>query len=888
MTLLDDAFDLLNLGNKLEETPPSPPETPGQRRMEAASKYFEACYLMKRHINWMPIDPSSDSDASKMKRLLQEKIEHYEQHAKNLLQGQGNGKEHPLQSGNDIMAVGNDWQHLWDQAEKIASNAHVQSSKADEMPVEGGLRSQTTIALENALTEKAGRANARLTSALDLDEAGQKKEALSEYMKAAELYLAAVKLAEEAEIQCSVGPSISSIVKRKLEGVLDRIEQLKQSAKKTCSVTRPLISPQQPEQHEISASLTPSEIAVLKRSSLISSGLFMPWSDDEAENFDYHLKSNTTWTDPDGLLKLSDKQNARFHKWARPAEILSMRRSTSKQPVMVKTITPYTIRQKYVTDCSFIASLCICASFERRFNRRLVTSIIYPQDENGYPVYNKSGVYLVRLWLNGVARRVIVDDLLPVDKQGNLICSHTDAPGLELWVSIIEKAYMKLCGGYDFPGSNSGVDLFSLTGWIPERIFFPEDAEKIRDFETPSERAWERLYGANSYGDCLITVSTSSDISDQDADSVGLVTGHAYAVLSAIKTGNGTRLLQLKNPWAHQGWKGKFSCHDHESWSDPDFCAEVGYNPKIASQHDDGVFWIRWEDALVYFRNLHLSWNPALFSYRMTVHGDWPSDQGPADDSFNIGENPQYLLTLSEKALNSNATVWILLSRHVTKQEQEGSEASDFLTLHIHRNNSKKQRIWYPGGKTCVLTGAYTNNPHVLVRYDVRPEDKFLSLVLSQYQKSNDLGYTISCFCTKSFKIGYPAKEHRHMINIPSEWTDSSAGGPPGQKHFGSNPMFSVTIPNGGSYIRLMCRTMKTFAINLMLIHVDCEGERVDQIWKEPVIDTGDYRHGFVASDAVWLSGGHYTAIVSTFRPGQVGAFVLSLNSSATLQVNSI
>ena len=81
-------------------------------------------------------------------------------------------------------------------------------------------------------------------------------------------------------------------------------------------------------------------------------------------------------------------------------------------------------------------------------------------------IYNPRGIYLVKLWLNGVARRVLVDDLLPVDERGNLLCSHTvvglDGEGrgkrgtngnesgkgggvLELWVSILEKAYMKLC-----------------------------------------------------------------------------------------------------------------------------------------------------------------------------------------------------------------------------------------------------------------------------------------------------------------------------------------------------------------------------------------------------------------------------------------------------------
>lgn len=138
-----------------------------------------------------------------------------------------------------------------------------------------------------------------------------------------------------------------------------------------------------------------------------------------------------------------------------------------------------------------------------------------------------------------------------------------------LQVSIIEKAYMKVHGGYDFPGSNSGIDLYALTGWIPESIQFDPSTTD----STQYERTWSRLLSASHFGDCLITISTGPmdkaevsgdftskmspppcsllpiDLFDtylQEA-ALGLVESHAYAVLD-VKEAGGVRLLKVNSP----------------------------------------------------------------------------------------------------------------------------------------------------------------------------------------------------------------------------------------------------------------------------------------------------------------------------------------------------
>lgn len=139
-------------------------------------------------------------------------------------------------------------------------------------------------------------------------------------------------------------------------------------------------------------------------------------------------------------------------------------------------------------------------------------------------------------------------------------------------------------------------------------------------------------------------------------------------------------------------------------------------------------------------------------------------------------------------------------------------QVNDFLTIYLLRNTEKKERIWYPHGPNSLINGAYTNNPHVLIRYDVtRPDDKYISLVLSQHQKSQDMGYTLSCYCTEPLSLGQPQKDLPYIKDLSGSWTPQAAGGPVGKEGFFRNPMYVLELTEEAT-LQLRCSTVKSFA----------------------------------------------------------------------------
>lgn len=104
----------------------------------------------------------------------------------------------------------------------------------------------------------------------------------------------------------------------------------------------------------------------LRASSVINGITYLPWNDADLSELRVVSPIASNFNDPNGLPLLSTKQRDSFECWMRPEDICQL-------PTMVHLISSFTIKQTLIGDCSFLASLAVCADYERRFKTRLVT-----------------------------------------------------------------------------------------------------------------------------------------------------------------------------------------------------------------------------------------------------------------------------------------------------------------------------------------------------------------------------------------------------------------------------------------------------------------------------------------------------------------------------------
>ncbi|CZT02038.1 related to calpain-like protease palBory [Rhynchosporium agropyri] len=689
-----------------------------------------------------------------------------------------------------------------------------------------------------------------------IDSSLNKVDALRAAITAAELYMKAAGLTSNDQSKARF--------RGRCEELLSRAEQIKKGegwdpAKKDFSLKAPVSE----------RSISRREEIILLEGSKLHGFIFPPWSAEPADSiFEEGFNGSPYYTEP-GDLKLSGSQMNNFDGWKRPNEL------SSENARLMTATSDIDLVQDITTDCSVVASLCAGTARAVKGHGKLLASIIYPYDKTSMlPRISRNGKYILRLHFNGCYRKVVIDDRLPASNTTrSLHVIDRNNPQL-LWPALIEKAYLKVRGGYDFPGSNSGTDLWVMTGWIPEQVFLQSD-----DFQP--EQLWRRIHKSFSFGDIMVTLGTGK-LSRKEEKALGLAGEHDYAILDMKEVGS-QRLMLVKNPWCDgMVWRGShFSASNdfEKTWT-----SELQDALPLEAPLSPGTFWMSFEDVSQHFDSLYLNWNPGLFRHRQDHHFSWtiPSFQSPGS----FIHNPQYAVSAS-----CSTPVWILLSRHFATGEEAiardnshspqntlssppGSSKLGFISLYIFTASGRRVYL----SDDALHRGAFVDSPQTLATLNVNPSTSYTIVVAQHGLPLPKYSFTLSFFSRSPLEIATAPDSLPHCTTHTGSWTTRTAGGNASAPTYPLNPQFSILLPTSSSITLILETDQEELAVHVKLVWAD--GKRVTAVTGKDIVGgSGDYRRGCAMASLPSVAAGKYTIVCSTFEAGQTGNFTLRVGS---------
>lgn len=252
----------------------------------------------------------------------------------------------------------------------------------------------------------------------------------------------------------------------------------------------------------------------------------------------------------DGCASLFTDQDFGDSSWRRPEELwnsgLPIRRRRADWLVVRDNPRCDDVVQGTLGSCWLVSALAALAAFR---NGALVLSLFV----NVADRQHDRGLHGIRLCVDGRWRLVLVDERFPTRGDGRL--AYATCRRGQLFGSLIEKAYAKLCGTYDaLEGGRAAEALYLLTGCACCEL----------KTEAEPDELWATILSAHEAHHVCVASSRAQPLD-------GLAPNHAYAVVSVlelydapppISSGQRHRLLRLADPHGSSSqyrWRGRWS-----------------------------------------------------------------------------------------------------------------------------------------------------------------------------------------------------------------------------------------------------------------------------------------------------------------------------------------
>lgn len=310
-------------------------------------------------------------------------------------------------------------------------------------------------------------------------------------------------------------------------------------------------------------------------------------------------------------------------------------------------------------------------------------------------------------------------------------------------------------------------------------------------------------------------------------------------------------------------WKGNYSELDRRHWT-PHLQQTLNFDPNSAAQFDNGVFWIDYDSICAFFDVFYMNWNPELFDYTYCLHQSWSAG--------------------TDVSGGSSGAVWILLTRHIT-EIKDFRENGEYITVLVYRGNGK--RVYYPNDPPPYIDGVRINSPHYLCKIVLNPSScRRYTLVVSQYEKTQTIYYTLRVYSTTPFKLSKIEDNYVRHKEVAGEWSAVTAGGCGNHPQtYKNNPRFRLEVNsstnNNKIFIELKGPKQYLIGFDVTIASVN------DTDITAPFRTTSSvpYRSGFVILELESIPAGVLHIVPTTFLPNQQGPFILSVKATSSIEL---